>query len=371
MRGLILGVVLLAGCGGDDCGTSTACGAHSYRLCSGGASDCYYRTSDGNSYHCTTCGDCSAALGEVTSWCEGQPASTTGGAGGDIGSTCSGTSTPCPSGKGSFQACASPDGSACGIKTTDGTVFKCNSCSDCTAAGTQAAMWCEGDGTSSSGGTSSTGGMSSSGTTCDLLAQNCGAGRKCVGIWGASSDTTFCKASNVQPVREGDPCSNSGKDPIADDCAAGLVCADLDGFGDGTCRQLCVGDGDCPGGQRCLAAFGAGAKWGWCEPTCVPFTNSCADADCSSHGDDFVQASSGEDGFFMCRNLGSARLFDSCQTDSDCGPNLWCEVVGGQQAGVCLGLCSATTRCAQSATSGQTRCVALDSSGDAGYCTLN
>src|SRR5271165_351145 len=73
------------------------------------------------------------------------------GAGGAGDHTCS-PSVPCGSSPGrSTVACTNAGHTACSFRASDGTVFSCPSCSDCTAATQQAAAWCEGTPTSDAG----------------------------------------------------------------------------------------------------------------------------------------------------------------------------------------------------------------------------
>jgi hypothetical protein len=67
-----------------------------------------------------------------------------------VGEQCS-APAQCPFGKGFYQACTSPGGSACRLLTSDGTSYACGACGDCGAATQQAVSWCLGGG---SGGTS-------------------------------------------------------------------------------------------------------------------------------------------------------------------------------------------------------------------------
>ena len=376
MKYLFLVGFLVAGCGGgDDCTSVTACAtgsSTSYRFCTAGASDCYYKTGDGQKYHCTTCGDCTSARDLIGAWCAAQPASPRGtGNDGDLGKYCSGASTPCSSGKGSFLACASPNGTDCGLKTTDGTVFKCNSCSDCTAAANQAASWCEGDNSQSKPADLSTG-------ACDVTAQNCGSSDKCVGIVDSSGNVSGTCVANGS-AGQGMPCTMQMSDTTyLDDCQAGLVCSDFGPNNVALCRKICTADSQCPGGQRCMDVFGSGATWGWCEPTCTPFSSAAGNCppnnECSSNADDIATTSTEEPGFFLCRPKGSGLAYSSCNLDSDCGPNLWCD--GSDQNGpICTGICNAGHPCPQPAGDGgeagfTATCAAFSDQSGAGYCVL-
>ncbi len=141
-----LALATVAGCGNSDsCQPNTACSPGStnhYRFCNGGgADDCYYEMGDHTRYHCATCGDCSDAEGLAGDWCSEQPEKSTTNSSTGLGSICNSAGS-CPSG-GSYQFCASQSETNCGYATSDGQVFKCNACSDCSAASQAAANWCE------------------------------------------------------------------------------------------------------------------------------------------------------------------------------------------------------------------------------------
>jgi hypothetical protein len=395
MKRILLLLVMVGGCGGDNCTAQTACGGGlkgSYKFCTSGASDCYYVTNDGERFHCTTCGDCTAARDQVASWCAAEPAATTtgkGGTSGDNGAICSGTSTTCPSGNGSFQACASPDGSACSIKGSDGTVFKCNSCSDCTEAGTQAAMWCEGGTTGTSGSTTGTSGNttgtsgSTTGTTmtsCDVVSQNCGSGMKCVGVVSSTSTVVTGTCMTDGSVGEGQECLAPQNDTTYEDnCKGGLICDNRGANAVSLCRRICTSDSECRSGQRCMNAFGPGTAWGWCEPTCTPFAaNSCpVNNECSGNSDDIAfNTTQVESGFFMCRPKGTGAPFVNCNSDADCGPNLWCDwSQTNATTGFCQGICDSTHTCPTPAPgtfsgTATNTCAPFSDQSGAGYCVI-
>jgi hypothetical protein len=181
--------LLAAGCGREDCSVETSCSptnANSYQFCNGGsADDCYYTTRDGHKFHCLTCGDCGDAKSLVTSWCSANPARTTTGTTGSNNSTTGnlgtcGGNAPCPSGGGSYTACAS-SASDCSYKTSDGTVFRCNSCSDCNSAVNQVLSWCGGAPTSSSSGGTSGGTSGTTSGDASCFSQTSSACQTCCG----------------------------------------------------------------------------------------------------------------------------------------------------------------------------------------------
>jgi predicted lipid-binding transport protein (Tim44 family) len=75
MRAMLLTLAMI-GCTtkanlGDMC-TQAACplGGHSYKFCNGaGATACRYTTSDGRTFNCASCSNCTAAANQVAAWC--------------------------------------------------------------------------------------------------------------------------------------------------------------------------------------------------------------------------------------------------------------------------------------------------------------
>src|SRR5439155_23059161 len=190
----------------------------------------------------------------------------------------------------------------------DGSDFNCTSCSDCAAAASSIASWCgmSASTTGSTTGPSTTGGSTGSTTggtpaSCALPQQTCGAGKKCVATFDGSTYEGTCVTDGT--VAAGQPCTVNQSDPntFNDNCRAGFVCDSLFGNGAAVCRKLCGSDGECAGGERCGDFAFAGGGWGWCAPTCTPYSsaagNCAAGMDCGDTVDD-AQMPSGETGFF-------------------------------------------------------------------------
>lgn len=90
-----------AGAGGTTCSTAVACGSNgtTYQACTttdgaGGCAQISYQTSDGQSFDCNGCSDCSSAIEQVTSYCESQ-SSSGGGGGGQCGNAVCGSAASC------------------------------------------------------------------------------------------------------------------------------------------------------------------------------------------------------------------------------------------------------------------------------------
>lgn len=85
---------------------------------------------------------------------------------------------------------------------------------------------------------------------CDVFAQDCGPGEKCMpyaGDGGASWTSTGCFPIARDPAGEGEPCTvvGSGVSGI-DDCGAGLMCWNVDENLEGHCEDFCTGSADNP-----------------------------------------------------------------------------------------------------------------------------
>jgi hypothetical protein len=357
MRGLILGLVLLAGCGGGDAQhcEGTACpNGNLYQVCSRG-NDCYYLMDDGSEVSCNSCGDCDSALLSVTSWCNGDGLSGGSTNGGSTLSNCYSTSSTCANG-GWYQVCSSADGTQCGYRTSDGHSFACSACSDCNDAAVAALTWCS----------------NSTAPSCDIIGQNCGVGEKCVDTFDSEGNSTGAGCFIAGTVVDGGTCTvERDSNVLLDDCRPGLVCSELGANGVPECRRICAKDGDCKSGEACLAD---GSNWGECQPTCAPSTNNCpANNDCSGSADDVAADDNSEPGFFYCKPTGAGALFTYCSSDGDCGAGLWCGMTS-LGAAYCLPNCDATHACPAAPSNlselGTPHCAIYSNQNGAGYCAF-
>ncbi len=166
------------------------------------------------------------------------------------------------------------------------------------------------------------------GSECDLFAQDCPAGFKCM-PWGsdggAAWNATRCSPIVDNPGERGDPCTvvdagNSG----LDDCDLGLMCWDVDPRTlQGECIAICAGDEVnlvCEDPDSYCAVSGDGVL-ALCLPLCDPLTQDCpAGQGCYPFQENFSCApdASGE--------MGVAG--DGCDFVNDCDPGLFCLTVG-------------------------------------------
>ncbi|HEX8794651.1 MAG TPA: hypothetical protein VF765_27080 [Polyangiaceae bacterium] len=135
------------------CATSSI----SYETCTtslnGVCQSIYYETSDGMTYDCNSCSDCSTASTNMENHCASQESMT----------SC-GSATTCGSTGVTYEQCETTTGGSCTsiyYSTTDGQTFTCNSCSDCSSASSSLSSYC----------------ASLTGTTCG--SSTCSAGYLC------------------------------------------------------------------------------------------------------------------------------------------------------------------------------------------------
>lgn len=142
-----------------NCTTWASCGSSSlsYETCTTSLnSSCesvYYETTDGFTYTCNSCSDCSSAWSDMQSHCTSQTSMT----------SC-GSATACGNTGVTYQECETSTGGSCTsiyYTTTDGETFTCNSCSDCSSASSSLSSYCS----------------SLSGTTCG--SSTCTSGNLC------------------------------------------------------------------------------------------------------------------------------------------------------------------------------------------------
>jgi hypothetical protein len=193
--------------------------------------------------------------------------------------------------------------------------------------------------------------LSALNTMCDVAKQDCASGQKCVGMFDSSGAVNGTCVMNGT-VAAGMACTNQqSPDTLLDNCVAGFVCDNLFGNAASICRKVCSQDSDCASGEKCGDFLFASAGWGWCGPSCTPFstaTGNCPSGqDCGETVDSVVQPDPNtEDGFFLCKLTGTGGPYATCMKDADCGVNLWCGIIDQTSgAAACLPNCNATTDC--------------------------
>ena len=228
------------GTGVTSCSAAQACGttgltfqecttvSTSTGMCSGIA----YNVSNGTSFDCASCGDCSAAVSSLDTFCQGGGTPTT---------TC-GSASACGSNGYTYDLCTTSLNGVCQsmyYSTTSGQTYQCAACGDCTAAGTSVGSYCASMSQTTSCGTASACG--NTGVTYDLCTTSTG-----------SCTSEYYSTSDGQQYT-----CNSCSDCSAAVTSLNSYCASLNTLACGTTTcttgNLCC---TCTGVQQCLSSNG-------------------------------------------------------------------------------------------------------------------
>lgn len=180
---------------------------------------------------------------------------------------------------------------------------------------------------------------------CDVLAQDCPAGEKCMpwandggDVWNA----TRCSPVAADPDGPGEPCTVEGSPTSGiDTCDHGAMCWDVDpATNEGTCVQFCTGnlaEPMCREGSLC--SITNDDLLILCLPTCDPLLQTCPDGQ--------VCVPSWSSGFICTPTVPEpAGPGEPCESIDACEPGLACvgaELVPDCMAtGCCTALCDIT-----------------------------
>ena len=120
------------------------------------------------------------------------------------------------------------------------------------------------------------------GGECDVFAQDCPEGSKCMpySTDGSTWNAAKCTELAAEPKVVGDPCeAQGGGISGVDNCAEGLICWFLDDMNFGTCINMCTGTVDaptCPDPEQICDISNDGVII-VCLDTCNPLTQDCPD----------------------------------------------------------------------------------------------
>lgn len=187
--------------------------------------------------------------------------------------------------------------------------------------------------------------MGGSGGTCDVFAQDCPKGDKCM-PWaddgGGSWNATTCTPVMRNPGQRGDECSVEGSAVSGvDDCDVGLMCYNVQAKTNmGTCFELCHGSPDAPVCDEGLCAVYNDGNLPLCLGDCDPLIDDCP-------GGQLCIASPSANGFVCVLDALPASMGDygaPCTFVNDCDPGYFCaiqEVVAGctNGSGCCAEYC--------------------------------
>ena len=194
---------------------------------------------------------------------------------------------------------------------------------------------------------------------CDLFAQDCMAGEKCM-PWandgGPAWNATRCSPLDPNPAQVGDECmvEGSGVSGI-DNCDIGLMCWNVDETGVGICEDMCTGSAEAPicenPDDTCSQANDGAIVL--CLPECDPLIQECEDGQaCYPINDAFACApdASGDD---------NGVHGDPCEFINSCDPGNIC--IGADAHSNCagaIGCCSST--CSVMDPNSDADCAGLD-----------
>jgi len=189
------------------------------------------------------------------------------------------------------------------------------------------------------------------GGDCDLFAQDCIEGEKCV-PWSEDADFVpddirCCPVE--QPIAQaGDLCSVEYLGSCIDNCAPGTMCFDIDGDGEGVCQELCGGTAEAPecsngSDDECFIYY-SGVPF--CFAKCDPLVQGCP-PDKGCYPDAIAQ---GGTGFLCMPTIGDQTLGEYCWLLAGCNPGMLCATPdvlptcygGATDAGCCTDLCDTT-----------------------------
>lgn len=175
--------------------------------------------------------------------------------------------------------------------------------------------------------------------SCDLFAQDCEPGEKCMpfgttGTWTA----TGCFPVDPNPGAPGDVCdSPGGATSGADTCDIGAMCWDVDeDTEEGTCVPMCIGSQENPicADPDTSCAIANGGLIILCLPTCDPLLQDCdGDQGCYPVNDSF-----------NCVPTGTDEEGDTCEFINGCGLGLACLSTDDYGLG-CLGVGCCSSFC--------------------------
>lgn len=187
---------------------------------------------------------------------------------------------------------------------------------------------------------------------CDGAAQACGAGQRCQYASNGTPTTAYTVCVPAGALAEGATCVRAGGRVGADECGAGLTCANLGqpGITQRTCQRLCTDASSCRSGEVCYALPGV-VQTGICRPPCTPFGTDCvAGAGCRSAGvyqAGYVSGTPTETQA-ICVAAGTTADGARCSSSTDCGATSDC--VGSSSTAACRPLCDPTHPCAAGST---------------------
>lgn len=192
---------------------------------------------------------------------------------------------------------------------------------------------------------------------CDVGGTACGASQRCtiIGQGTPASLLTACvPASGALAL--GAACERAGGRPGADECGAGLFCANTGQAGPTTrvCQRLCRHTGDCATAEACVALADA-TRAGVCRPTCTLGGSTCAAGSCRFGSTFGATDPANAQAVFasVCSANGSVAEGATCTVDGECVADHLCVRRDAAEGFRCRRACDPSHACP-----GGQRCVA-------------
>ncbi len=172
--------------------------------------------------------------------------------------------------------------------------------------------------------------------TCDVWAQDCAVGEKCLPVEAGGVYYTGCVTIIANPGQLGQACTldHGGPIPPQDSCDVGLMCLDGSMAVAPSCLELCGCGPDEPtcSGENQLCLKSPNSEFGVCRDACDPLLVDCP----PTMG---CYAAPGTDGFVCAPSLAPTALaYDPCTDAADCAIGQLCSDVCGVD-GCCLDVC--------------------------------
>lgn len=220
-----------SGSGMKSCTSSVACGSGgaTYVECTttdgtGACTSIDYELSNGVTFTCASCGNCTSAVNSLNSFCQGQGNPTT---------SCSSWTT-CGTSSLQYEVCTTSVNGACQAQyyeTSDGQMYSCAACGNCTSAASSMESYCASQTSSTSCGTATSCG--STGVTSQLCTTSQG-GTCQMQYYQTSDGQTFscssCSSCSAAATSLSSYCSSlSGTTCGSTSCSTGYLCCNCSG----------------------------------------------------------------------------------------------------------------------------------------------
>lgn len=189
---------------------------------------------------------------------------------------------------------------------------------------------------------------------CDVVAQDCGEGKRCVATLAGDADTRACIAAAASPVGAGEVCVRPNGVLGEDTCAVGYDCTLYGGVRTGgtnaaptydrVCSRYCDPRGGCEDGA-CIAITSTGGPnlTGVCRPTCDLFGDTCGAGQVCA----LRRSVAGAITRPVCTPKGTTALGQPCSSSGDCQSGACAPKRDVPTEAICVAYCDASRACGE------------------------